>query len=596
MSKHLSVWAFTLALLLPALALAGAPKVRITASSTRTTSDEDFGPSKAFDGLLNTSWGEDAPGLGTGEWIEIDLGEEIAIESVTIWGGHFAGREAWNARGRVAEMTILAKDSKGEVSATRSPTLGDRFARKDVTINAPAARTLRFTVDEVHEGAVFADLHISEIAFEFGTKPDPAWMEEINTVIDKSRTLKEKPVEARAALESAYTNCKAEEDYSRNFKHIGWYSVRGPEYMVELVQKYVPPGHRLKVLQFNEDAFDLLGRLKDANAIPYLEIAAAGARKRSDREWLMGTVAFFEAYQDLRRNPRATVPNWGSTGMEKGALMGRGEPVSISTDSYGNIWIADTGNNRVQRFTPAGTPDLLIGGEERAIVETWFGDEETPYASGSKADKSASMFQQPVFVSVGNYNFVMVIDADMRVQVFDEEGAFQSQWTVDTHWRPRAGNGNGTPIITWYEEDFYILIQDEVFIYSPTGDLKHRYNLEGGVVQAAVIAAGGKLLVRHVGSHELTEYKPEDGFRQGAWLRKPVEDDGSEDWDMATDARDNVYVVTDAGNLYKWNKKAKFIEKLQVFENPRNMPRIAVFDTLIYVCAKDTITRIVQEK
>ncbi len=596
MNKHLFAWALTLALLLPSLALAGSPKVRVTASSSKATSDTDFGPGMAFDGLLFTSWGEDAPGMGVGSWIEIDLGEEIAIETVSIWGGHFAGREDWNARGRVAEITILAKDSKGEESAERSATLGDRFSRKDVTLNAPAARTIRFTVDEVHEGAVFADLHISEIAFEFDRKPDPAWMDEINTVIDKDKKLRDKPVEAREALEAAYQGCKNEEDYSRNFKHIGWYSVRGPEYMVELVQKYVPVGHRLKVLQFNEDAFELLGRLKDANAIPYLEIAAAGALKRSDREWLMGTVAYFEAYQDLRRTPRATVPNWGSTGMEKGALMGRGEPISISTDSYGNIWIADTGNNRVQRFTPAGTSDLVLGGEERKIVEEWFGDPEVPYASGSAADKAQGMFEQPVFVCVGNYNYVMVIDASMRVQVFDEEGTFKTHWTVDTHWRPRAGGGNGTPIITWYEDDFYILIKDEVLIYSSEGQLKHRYNLEGGVVQAAVVAAGGKLLVRHTGSRDIVEYKPEDGFRQGSWLRQPVPDDGSEDWDMATDEKDNVYVVTDAGNVFKWNKKARLIEKLQVFENPRNMPRIAVFDTLIYVSAKDQITRLIQEK
>lgn len=599
MNRNPFAWALLAALLLsPASVIAGktaVPKVVVNASSSKAVGQESFGPDKAFDGLLHTSWAEDAPGLGAGEWIEVDLGVEVAIQSVSVWGGHFAGTEDWNARGRVAEMTITGKDAKGAEVVDRSAEFGDRFQRKDIPLDAAAVRTLRFTADEVHEGAVFADLHISEIAFDFDRKSDPAWMDGINTAIDKDKKLRDLPGLARQQLEAAFAACKAGEDYSTNFKLVAWYAVHGPEYLVDLVQKHVPLGHRLKVLQFNEEAFELLGKLRDANAITYLEIAAAGARKASDHDWLMETVAFFKAYQDMIRSPRASIPNWGTEGMEKGALMSRGEPISISTDSFGNIWAADVGNNRVQRFSPAGTVDLVIGSEQRDIVKNWFGDESVPYASGSAAGKEQGRFQQPVFVCVGNYNNVMVIDAEMRVQVFDEEGAFQAEWILDTPWRPRAGNGNGTPIITWLDDDFYVIVQDEVLVYTATGELKHRYNLEGGVVQAGVIAAGGKLLVRHIGSQEITEYKPEDGFRQGAWLRKPIEDDGSEDWDMATDADDNVYVVTDAGNILKWNKKGKFLRKIRAFENPRNVPRIAVFDTLIYVSAKGEITRIVQE-
>ena len=33
-----------------------------------------------------------------------------------------------------------------------------------------------------------------------------------------------------------------------------------------------------------------------------------------------------------------------------------------------------------------------------------------------------------------------------------------------------------------------------------------------------------------------------------------------------------------------------------MFENPRDMPRIAVFDTIIYVSAKDEIKRHVQDQ
>ena len=593
MRLHTYVWLAPLAaLLIPTAAMAG-PK--FTSSSHKTTSKEDFGADKVFDGLLHTSWAEDAPGQGIGEWIEVDLGEDVAIGTLSIWGGMFSGHEDWNGRGRVATASIAGWNAAGEQTIEKSVDLGDRYVRKDTTVDA-TVRKLRITVDETHEGAIFADTHIAEIAFDLKDKPDPAWMEAIEKEVEKSRTLRELPAQAPEVLQDAYDGCKDEEEYSANFKIIGWYAAHGPEYLVALVNKHVPVGHRLKLLQFDEDAIELLGRLKDANAIKYLEIAAAGAIKSRDREWLLESVAFFRAYQDLVRTPRSVIPNWGSEGMEKGAFMGRGEPIAISTDSQGNIWVTDVGNNRVQRLTAAGTADMVIGNDERGIVESWFGERGEPYASGAGAGTKPGEFTQPVHVSVGNYDLVMVVDATMRVQVFDGEGAFKKEWQVDTPWRPSAGTGIGTPFITWYGDDFYVVVKDEVFIYSSEGEQKGRYTLEGGSVQCGVIAAGGKLLVRHVGSNEITEYKPEDGFRQGSWLSKSVPDDGSEDWDMATDEKDNVYVVTDAGNIFKWNKRGKFIEKIQVFEVPRDRPRIAVFDTIIYVSAKHEITRIVQDE
>ncbi|MCP4869295.1 MAG: hypothetical protein GY898_11315 [Proteobacteria bacterium] len=590
MKKSL-LWGLGLALLVPSVALAG-PK--FSSSSSKSTAKEDYGPDKAFDGLLNTSWGEDAPGLGVEQWLEVDLGEDVTVKTLSIWGGNFDGREAWNGRSRVAEATITGWDGKGNEVFTKGVTLGDRFARKDTSLGE-TFRKLRVTIDEVHEGAIYADTHIAEIAFDLKEKPDPMWAAAIEKDIGRSSRTRDLPQQGEDLLQDAYDGCRDEEDYSKNFKFIGAHAAHGPEYRVAYVHKYVPVGHRLKLLQFNEDAVDLLGRLKDANAIKWLEIGAAGAIKATDREWLLESVGFFKAYQDLRRTPRSTVPNWGSEGMEKGAFMNRGEPIAISVDSLGNIWTADTGNNRVQRLTAAGTVDKVIGAPERGIAEEWFGDRGAPYATGSEAGTEAGQFTQPVHITVGNYDTVMVVDASMRVQVFDGEGTFKKEWQVDTPWRPNPGTGNGTPILTWLDDDFYLIVKDEVFIYDAEGTQKNRYTLEGGPVQAGVIAAGGKLLVRHVGSRELTEYKPEDGFRQGNWLRKGVPDDGSEDWDLATDEKDNVYVVTDAGNVFKWNKRGKFVTKIEAFENARDMPRIAVYDTIIYISARNEIHRIAQE-
>jgi len=579
-----------LLLLLPSLAMAGGP--RYTSSSHRIASGVEHSADKAFDGLLTTSWAEDSPSLGAGDWLQVDLGKNVKVGTISLWGGAFGSREEWAGRGRLAEATLLIKGPGGE--SEKTVTLGDRFARRDIPVDAEV-RTLRVTITEVHEGSVFADTHISEIAFDFAAELNPAWQASIDKALSRSRSLRAAPAKATEGLDAAYQACKNNEDYSQNFKAIGSYAVRGPDYLLTQVQKHVPAGYRLQFLQFDEGAFDKLGRLKDANAISYLEVAAAGALKDVDRRWLFETVEYFKAYQELRRTPRATVPNWGSTGMERGAFMARGEPLSISVDSGGNVWVADVGNNRVQRLSPQGTANLILGGEGRVVAEEWFGDTGAPYASAATPGREPGKFIQPLHLSVGNYDLAAVIDADLRVQVFDSDGKSRASWQLETRWRPAAGTGNGTPIVTWLDDDFYFLAGDEVFIYSGKGELKKRYNLEGGAVQCAVIAAGGKLLVRHVGERKIIEYKPEDGFRQGEWTRKGVPDDGSEDWDMATDEKDNLYVVTDAGKIYKWNKRGRFLNEIPIFENPRDMPRIAVFGSIIYVAAKDEIVRFHQK-
>ncbi len=359
----------------------------------------------------------------------------------------------------------------------------------------------------------------------------------------------------------------------------------------------MPVGRRLGMLQFHEGAIDMLGKLKDANAIPYLEIAAAGARSVDDREWLLETVDTFKAYQDLRRTMRATVPNWGSSGMEQGAFIGRGESLAIAADTEGNLWVSDIGNNRVQRLTPQGSPDKMIGNPERGIDFQWMGDEGKPYATGAKAGTGPTEFTQPYDLDVGNYDVLAVVDATLQVRTFDAEGAPKAQWKLESNYKPVAGAGVGTPLVTWLGDDFYFIVKDEVFIYSADGEAKGRYTLEGGPVQCAVIAAGGKLLVRHVGEQTITEYKPQDGFRQGAWVKKGVPEDGSEDWDMTTDDKDNVWVVTDAGNIYVFNKRGKFQRKYVAWERGRERPRIAVWSNVVYVSsAKEEITVIVQEE
>jgi len=591
--NRLIAFAAITSLLVPALASAKSKAPSFSASTQKKTEKEEFGPDKAFDGLLSTSWAEDKPGLGEEEWIEVNLGEDREISSVSVWGGAFESSEEWGGRGRIADGTLSLMNADGEVVKTKSFEIGDRFARKDIKLGDPVTvRTLRITIDVVHEGSIFADTHISEVAFDFTSRVDSTWEEAIAEKVEKSRSLK-KVVEADGEeFKTLWSALKADEDYSKNFKVLGSRAVRGPSYRVELVQDLVPVGLRLQHLQFDEISVEKLGVLKDGNAVAYLESASAGAVLADDREWLGEAIVMFRAFQTLRKAVRVNIKSWGTTGLEQGALLGRGEPLSADIDSAGNLWVADTGNNRIQRFNAAGSADKLIGGT-KAILRDWFGEDGDPYASGSDVGAGPGQFHQPVAVAVGNYDIVAVIDSRLRMQTFDSEGAPKAQWTVDSTWKPKSGLGNGTPIITWLDDDFFVVIKDEVFQYTADGELKSRYNLEGGDVQAAVVAKG-RLLVRHSGDRDIIEYKPEDGFRQGKFNRKDIPEDGSEDWDLASDEDDNLYIATDAGKIHKYNKRGRFVTTLEAFERGREMPRIAIFGPLIYVVANDEIARVEQ--
>jgi hypothetical protein len=97
------------------------------------------------------------------------------------------------------------------------------------------------------------------------------------------------------------------------------------------------------------------------------------------------------------------------------------DPSGIDSDSFDNVYVADYGNNRVQKFTPDG--ELM-----------------TDWGTGG----AVSGFNQPVDVAVTGGGVMYVADrAGNKVKRFDSTGGFLGEWTVAG---PRAvatdGSGN----------------------------------------------------------------------------------------------------------------------------------------------------------
>jgi tripartite motif-containing protein 71 len=97
---------------------------------------------------------------------------------------------------------------------------------------------------------------------------------------------------------------------------------------------------------------------------------------------------------------------WGSSGSAPGQFN---QPHSVATDASGNVYVTDTGNNRVQKFDASGH-----------FTTSW--------GSFGSAD---GQFNTPLGIAVDGSGQVLVADnGNARVERFDAAGNFLGQWTV----------------------------------------------------------------------------------------------------------------------------------------------------------------------
>jgi DNA-binding beta-propeller fold protein YncE len=96
--------------------------------------------------------------------------------------------------------------------------------------------------------------------------------------------------------------------------------------------------------------------------------------------------------------------SWGSSGSGAGQLN---SPRGLSTDSSGNVYVADSGNNRIQKFNSGGS-----------YLGSW----------GSQGSGNGQ-FLSPYDVDSDSSGNVYVADGDNnRIQYFTSSGAYISQW------------------------------------------------------------------------------------------------------------------------------------------------------------------------
>src|SRR5262245_26702680 len=95
---------------------------------------------------------------------------------------------------------------------------------------------------------------------------------------------------------------------------------------------------------------------------------------------------------------------WGSPGSVDGAFS---NPFGVATDASGNVYVADTNNQRIQKFDASGT-----------FLTTW-----GSFGTGN------GQFRFPISVATEGSGNVYVADTNnQRIQKFDASGTFLTTW------------------------------------------------------------------------------------------------------------------------------------------------------------------------
>jgi DNA-binding beta-propeller fold protein YncE len=178
-------------------------------------------------------------------------------------------------------------------------------------------------------------------------------------------------------------------------------------------------------------------------------------------------------YEKGQRELAATqqIGTVGVTGAEPGQFS---FPRAVAVDSNGVVYVADTGNNRVQVFGPDGT-----------FLRTWGTTCKLDTGEGCQGD-GRGQFNEPWGIAVDKAGNVYVSDTwNHRIQKFDNQGNFVTMWgefgsTGGELGQPALFYGPRS-VVVGQEGSLYVMDtgNKRVQVFTPGGDFVAQYGGSG---------------------------------------------------------------------------------------------------------------------
>lgn len=578
-SSRLHLWFVMFCLSTGPMALGGAAN----ASSSKVDMGGNGGADKAFDADLSTAWVEAGAGLGKGEWLELRLPRARKVTSITLFAGNFKSSRAFrdDAHARRVEVSWT-----GKAPGATELEIPDDFRSVRVPVGGEIT-SLKITLLSAWDGARSSHVHIAEIALDYGIE-DPVVLANFTKWKSKGPGLKvaeHEHTKRQAVLDLAAKG----ESTPEGLTLLMDLAARGDNVMRTWLRMGEMPGFAMTYLRADLQAVEALRRLRPPEALEAIEQAYAREWDEAQARSYLALAKWFRAYEVLKRPPPAAVPYWGAPGTVPGTFQSLGEPLSVAAASDGSVYVADVGNNRLQRFSAEGRVTNLTPGE-RTIDDHWYGEPVDPFVVGAGSGDGPGRFIQPVYVTVvpsKEGERVVAIDTSLRVQVFDLELRPLAAWKLPVNPRVETGIGLMWPLVSRARPgEVAAFVGRDVFVYDLSGHELRQFKVEG---EPRAVGATPKRLLLAFDADEVISYTF-DGARDKVFYRLPA-DDTSEDMDITVDDLGRLIVHTDEGRLYQLDKKGRLVSGQRSFSEPVFRYRIAARGGIVYITSKETIHR-----
>ena len=229
-------------------------------------------------------------------------------------------------------------------------------------------------------------------------------------------------------------------------------------------------------------------------------------------------------------------------------------PRAIASDRKGFVYVADSHNHCIRKFTTNGY-----------FMAEW----------GRRGDRLGE-FESPSGIAVDPYGFVYVADTgNHRIQKFTSDGSFVTAWSQKDRWQIDENlflSPQGVAIDRY--GDVYVADtgNNRVLQFASDGKLKRRLENQAGesLLSPTDIAVTGQGIVFVInGDNAILQFtSDEDGHEQ--WLAVDCPTDNCEPKALAADNLNNIYILDTDNRIHQlaWDMESTTLDLQSMPENP----------------------------